>query len=181
MPTKGGAALLAYISGDPNASPPASVVQREVGERSDIISFVSEPIRKDMRIAGEMKANLYVSSDAEDTSFTVTVMEVFPDGTSYNIRDGIASLRYRKNDFKPHEYVPNEIVKVEIEMWPITWTIKEGSRIRVDVSSSNFPAYHAHPNILGAWAIQREYKIAKQTIFTGGAYHSKIVIPIATV
>ncbi|MBO1514048.1 CocE/NonD family hydrolase [Metabacillus bambusae] len=180
VPTKGGAALLAYLSGDPDTSPPASVVQRVIGERSDVISFVSDPFSKDTRIAGEIKANLYVSSDAEDTSFTVTIMEVFPNGTSYNIRDGIASLRYRKNDSKPYDYRINEVVNVEIEMWTITWTIKEGSRIRVDVSSSNFPAYHAHPNVSSSWALQKKMKIAKQTIYTGGAYGSKIVIPIVS-
>ncbi len=176
VPTNGGSALLAYLSGSPKAAKPGSVPQFEPGWRKDVLSFVSETIDTDMQIVGEIKAFLYVSSDAEDTSFTVTIMEVFPDGTTYNIRDGISSLRYRNN--QSYHYRPGDVEKLEIEMWPVTWTIKKGSRIRVDVSSSNFPAYHIHPNYAGPWALQKETKIANQTIYFGGNYNTNIEFPI---
>jgi len=124
IPTKGGAALMAYLTGAKDASRPASVRQDKPGTRQDIISFLSEPLTEDIRIAGSIRAHLFVSTDAEDTSFTVCIMEVFPDGASYNIRDGITSLHYRNNAARPCPYRPNDIVEVEIELWPITWTIR---------------------------------------------------------
>jgi putative CocE/NonD family hydrolase len=159
--------------------PPASVIQPVPGAREDVISFISEPVTEDVRITGRIRARLFVSSDAEDTAFTVQVMEVFPDGTAVNIRDGITSLAYRNGAASPLEYTPDEVVEAVIELWPITWTVKQGSRIRVDVSSSNFPAYHAHPNIAGIWANIPDTKTALQTIHLGGDYASRIEIPVA--
>ncbi|WP_248927156.1 CocE/NonD family hydrolase [Paenibacillus hamazuiensis] len=176
VPTRGGAALMAYLTGAPDASRPASVVQDKPGTRGDVISFVSDEIREPLRIAGRIKACLYVSSDAEDTSFTVCVMEQRSDGTSYNIRDGITSLRFRNGRLSA--YRPNETVPAEIELWPITWTIRKGSRLRVDISSSNFPAYHLHPNTAGPWALQETVKKARQTLRTGGSCPSWIDIPL---
>jgi predicted acyl esterase len=103
-------------------------------------------------------------------------MEQFADGTTCNIRDGITSLRFRNDHISP--YTPNEIVEIEIELWPILWTLRKGSKLRFDISSSNFPAYHAHPNIAGSWALQEEMKIAKQTIYTGDIRSSRIEIPV---
>ncbi|REJ11711.1 MAG: hydrolase [Paenibacillaceae bacterium] len=178
VPTRGGAAVMHYLTGDPDAVPPASVVQPPPGARPDVVSFLSEPLTEDLRIAGRIRACLFVSSDAEDTAFTVQVMEVFPDGTAVNIRDGITSLAYRNGASRPLAYTPGDAVEVVIEMWPITWTMKRGSRIRVDVSSSNFPAYHAHPNIAGTWSLIPETRAAAQTIHFGGQYDSRIEIPI---
>ncbi|MCY9693168.1 CocE/NonD family hydrolase [Paenibacillus alginolyticus] len=176
VPTKGGAALMAYLTGTPDASRPASVLQDNPGKRKDVISFISDELKEDLRIAGRIKAHLVVSSDAEDTSFTVCVIEQFADGTSCNIRDGITSLRYRNNRASPYE--PNDTAEAEIELWPITWTIQKGSKLRVDISSSNFPAYHLHLNTAGPWALQEEIKIAKQTIYAGGVRYSWIEIPV---
>lgn len=179
VPTRGGAAVMHYLSGDPEAVPPASVIQPAPGAREDVISFISEPAAEDVRITGRIRARLFVSSDAEDTAFTVQVMEVFPDGTAVNIRDGITSLAYRNGAATPLPYTPGEVVEAVIELWPITWTVKQGSRIRVDVSSSNFPAYHVHPNIAGIWANIPDTKAAMQTIHLGGDYASRIEIPVA--
>lgn len=177
VPTLGGAAIMAYLTGAPDASRPASVIQEKPGGRDDVFSFISDEFPEALRIAGRIRAYLYVSSDVEDTSFTVSVMEQCSDGTAYNIRDGITSLRYRNN--RASDYRPNEIVLAEIELWPITWTIRQGSRLRVDISSSNFPAYHRHPNTAGPWATQVEWKKAKQTVYCGGDYPSRIEIPYA--
>lgn len=152
-------------------------LQEAPGYRDDVITFVSEPLKEDLRLSGRIKANLYVASDAEDTSFTVKVSEVFPDGKAYNIRNGITSLAYRNGATTPQTYKPGEVIDVNIETWPITWTIKKGSRIRVDISSSNFPEYMPHSNYAGIWGLQGQLKVAKQTLSTGGKHHSYIEIP----
>lgn len=176
--TKGGEALLAWINPMFNGAPPASVVQDTPEMRDDVISFISEPLETALRISGSMKVHLEVATDVEDTAYTVKVLEVFPDGKSYNIRDGITSLVYRNGASEPQQYEPNKVVGIEIELWPITWTIKKESRLRLDISSSNFPAYHIHSNFKGPWAEQKETKVANQKIYIGDESSSYIEIPI---
>ncbi len=165
--TKGGEALLAWISPGFNGAAPSSVLQEPVGLRSDVCSFVSSVLEEDMKIVGTIKVHLRVSTNAEDTSFTVKISEQFPDGNSYNIRDGITSISYRNGAIMPQDYSQGEVVDLEIELWPITWSIKAGSKLRVDISSSNFPAYHLHPNIKGNWASEERFKLAEQKIHLG--------------
>jgi predicted acyl esterase len=109
--------------------------------------------------------------------YAVVVREVFPNGKTYNIRDGITSLAYRNGATAPQTYKVGKVINVSIETWPITWTIKKGSRIRLDVSSSNFPAYMPHSNFAGPWALQKDVKIANQNIYMGKKHKSYIEIP----
>ncbi|MBW8352081.1 CocE/NonD family hydrolase [Bacillus sp. IITD106] len=178
--TRGGEALLAWISPGFNGSRPSSVLQDPIGNRADILSFVSMTLEEDLNVSGSFKVHLSVSTDVEDTSFTTKVMEVFPNGDAYNIRDGITSIRYRNGSKAPQEYKPGNVVDMEIELWPITWKLKKGSKLRLDISSSNFPAYHIHPNKKGNWAKETETLIANQQIFIGKGYKSYIEIPIAS-
>ncbi|WP_286892371.1 CocE/NonD family hydrolase [Thermobacillus sp.] len=179
VPTRGGAGLLRYLSGAPDAPKPASLRQEPPGYRDDVISFLSDPLDEDLPIAGSVKVHLHVSSDAPDTAFTVNLMEVAPDGAAYNIRDGITSLSFRNGAQLPVEYIPGSVEEVTIELWPITWTVRRGFRLRLDVSSSNFPAYHAHSNTSGCWALQADTRVAGQGIHLGGQYPSRIEIPTA--
>jgi len=177
VPTRGGAGLLRYLSGADDAAPAGSVLQPPPGEREDVLTFESEPLAEDLPIAGSIRVHLFASSDAEDTAFAANVMEVLPDGRAFNIRDGIVSLAYRGGATRPQPYEPGGVAEADIELWPIVWTIKAGSRLRVDVSSSNFPAYHAHRNVSGPWALQTEKRIANQTIYGGKDRPSRIVVP----
>ena len=146
--------------------------------RDDVISFVSEPLSKDLPIVGKINADLYVSSDAEDTAFSIKIMEVFENGDAYNIRSGITTLAYRGHTQNRQTYTPNQIVPVNVDTWDIAWTIKKGSRIRVDISSSNFPQYNIHSNYPGVWALQEKCKTAKQTIYSGKDHPSVLNIPV---
>ncbi len=176
--TKGGEALLAWISPGFGGCAPGPVFQDELGARPDVISFVSGALIEELRISGPVRVSLSVSSDAEDTSFAVKLSEITPDGKTFNIRDGITSLAYRNRKPHTHRYVPGEVVELEIELWPIAWTIREGSRLRLDISSSNFPAYHIHPNVEGSWAEQGTTRVARQNIHMGPGYHSRLIIPV---
>jgi putative CocE/NonD family hydrolase len=179
VPTQGGEGLLAFSFGPTyHGAAPSSLKQAEPGSRADVITFLSAPLQMDVAIQGRIKAHLRVSSDVDDTAFTVKLMEVFPNGNAYNIRDGISSLAYRNGATQPQDYVAGEAVDIEIELWPIAWTIKQGSQIRLDISSSNFPAYHVHPNVSGPWAEQQQVRIAQQTLFIGGA-QSYVEFPVA--
>lgn len=155
-----------------------SLKQPECNWRDDVLSFVSEPLTQDMTILGQIKAQLYVSTDAEDTAFTVKVMEVFENGDAYNIRGGITTLGYRNGSPDRIAYTPNAIEPIEITCWDVAWQLKKGSRLRVDISSSNFPEYSVHPNKAGVWSEIRETVPAKQTLYFGKEYPACLTLPL---
>lgn len=152
-----------------------SRLQPETDYREDVKSFVSAPLEKPLRLNGKASVKLFVSTDCEDTAFTAKIMEVTPEGKAYNIRSSITTLEQGIQGEK--EYKPGSVAEVEIEMWNIVYTIPEGSRVRVDISSSDFPQYHVHSNQKGLWSEQTENKIAHQTIHMGGVYPSCVILP----
>ena len=174
--TEGGECML-YSSSSPDlrGSNPLS----PAGYRSDVISFVSDPLAEDTTLAGNLVANLFVSTDVEDTAFTYTISEVDADGTAHNIRNGLLTLAYRNDRYAQavYDYVPGQVVEMEIESLPIVWTVSAGNRIRIDISSSDFPEFSNHTNTVGNWAEQTETKIANQTIYIGGEYPSSVTLP----
>lgn len=170
--THGGETLL--VSGKERGS----LLQDKPGIRSDIITFISDVLTEDTPIAGKVNTKLFVSSDCEDTCFTAKIMEVLSNGEAYNIRSSITTLAYRNNSSSRLKYTPDEIVEINIDFLPITWNIKAGSRIRIDIASSDFPEYAIHSNYPGVWSLQEKVKTAHQTIYCGGKYISKIEIPI---
>ena len=155
-----------------------SFEQPEADWREDVASFISEPLKEGFVTDGEMNACLYVSSDAGDTAFTAKVMEVFPDGTARNVRGGITTLAYRNDSDIRKSYEPGEVVEINISMWDIAWRFRAGSRIRVDISSSDFPQYSIHTNYPGVWALQERTRKAQQKIYIGKDYPSRIEFPI---
>ncbi|MBR0087555.1 MAG: CocE/NonD family hydrolase [Lachnospiraceae bacterium] len=157
-----------------------SLLQPEPDFRPDVISFVSEPLTEDLTMIGKLKARLFVSSDAEDTCFTVKIMEVFENGEAYNIRNGLTTLAYRNDSPDRIAYTPGTVEEIGIETWDVAWMAKAGSRIRVDISSSNFPEYAVHPNIAGIWSMIRETKPAQQTVYFGKDHPSRLILPIGT-
>ena len=155
-----------------------SLKQPECNWRDDVISFVSEPLTENLTVLGPIKAQLYVSTDAEDTAFTVKIMEVFENGEAYNIRNGITTLGYRNGSRERIAYEPNAVEKIEITCWDVAWELKKGSRLRVDISSSNFPEYSVHPNKAGVWSEIKETVPAKQTLYFGKEHPARIMLPL---
>ena len=175
VPTKGGAGMLAFILPGFEGASPANVLQDGLCERQDVLTFVTSPFESSMLIAGQISVNLEISSSAPDTAFTAKLIEVFPDGSAVNIRDNITSLAYRDGGFNLREYTPGESITLKIDMWPIEWRVLEGSRVRLDISSSDFPKFHAHRNRAGPWAEQDGVDVATQTLFGG-----TLELPVST-
>lgn len=175
---EGGECFL-YSSGGVSGDLRGSNELSPAGYRSDVISFISDPMEKDTTLAGNLVANLFVSTDVEDTAFTYTISEVDANGVAHNIRNGLLTLAYRNDRYASpvNDYKPGEIVEMEIESLPIVWSVAAGNRIRVDISSSNFPEFSNHTNTVGNWAEQTEYKIANQTVYVGGDHASSITLP----
>ena len=154
-----------------------SLKQPQYGFRDDVISFVSEPFNEEKDIIGIIKAKIFVSTDAEDTAFTMKVMEVFPDGSAYNIRNGITTLAYRNGSPERISYTPNSIEEITIDHGH-SFRMQKRSRLRIDISSSNFPEYAVHSNYPGVWSKQDKTKTAKQTIYVGQDHPSCVILPI---
>ena len=156
-----------------------SLEQPGVNWRPDVLSYVSDPVKENIDIIGKIQADLWVESDAKDTCFTIKVMEEFPDGKTYNIRNGITTLGYR-NDADTYQKYNGGPVEITITCWDVAWRVKKGSRIRVDISSSNFPEYSVHPNTETVWSKAEKYRVAHQTILAGEKYPSKLILPVET-
>ncbi len=162
-----------------SASKRGSQLQKEIGYRDDVISFLTPELTKDLVIAGKIAVNLTVSTDVDDTCFGYKVSEVMPDGSTYNIRSGITTLAYRNNPLGDRqEYTPGDVVEITIETLPITWNVKAGNKIRIDITSSNFPEYSIHSNYAGVWSEQTKTRVANQVIYIGGDYKSSVSFPI---
>lgn len=165
VPTCGGESV--YSSRDQRGS----VKQPPPGYRDDVLSFVSNPIQEDMLILGSIKVELFVSSSAPDTSFVAKISEIFENGESYNIRTAITTLSHQLGD---GAYRAGDIVKICLHTWDIGWKPKKGSRIRLDVTSSDFPEYAIHSNYEGKWSMQATTQKAIQTIYMGEKYPSGV-------
>ena len=120
--------------------------------RSDVLVFQTEPLEEPVEIVGSVKVKLIVSSSAVDTDFTVKLLDVYPPSEDYasgfkmNLTDGILRARYRETPERQVLMTPGEIYELTIEPFPTANRFKKGHRIRVDISSSNFPRFDVNPN-----------------------------------
>lgn len=152
--------------------------------RPDVLVFQTNPLEEDMEITGEIVANLYVSSDCVDTDFTCKLIDVYPPSTDYplgyalNLTDGIIRTRYRKSFTKPSLLAPGEIASVQIRAFPTSNLFKRGHRIRIDISSSNFPRFDVNPNTGAPEAVGQSRKIAMNTVFMDIERPSNVVLPV---
>ncbi len=178
VPTRGGSGMLAFILPGFGGTPAANVWQGSICARPDVLSFQTDALTEPLHLAGRVQVALTVASDAADTAFTAKLVEVFDDGRAVNIRDGITSLALRNGAAYPQAYEPGESVEVHIRFWPIEWVVPAGSRLRLDVSSSDFPKYHAHPNRAGIWSQHKDAKTARQSLLLGEGLAGWVELPI---
>jgi len=155
-----------------------SLLQPEPNYREDVISCISGVFEKGFTIFGSISVSLTVSSDAKDTAFAVKVMEIMSGGKTVNIRTGITTLGYRNGAEARLSYEPESKVSVRIDMWDIAWKVQPGSKIRIDITSSDFPQYSIHSNYAGCWSFQDKTRIAKQHVYFGSGADSYICFPI---
>lgn len=178
VPSRGGAGLLAFAIPGWFGTAPSIRDQTGLCERNDVLTFTSFPLKHDSILAGRMSVELEVASDADDTAFTAKVMDVDPAGRAVNISDSITTLAYRNGATIPVVYEPGHRVPIRITMTPIEWMVRKGHRLRVDLSSSNYPAYHAHPNYAGLWSEQVRWRPARQTIYFSPEGRSVLRVPV---
>jgi len=152
--------------------------------RADVLSFETEPLTEDVAVVGPITVELHVSSDAPDTDFTAKLVDVYPPNEDYptgyalNITDGIIRCRYRNSFEKPEPVVAGEVFKVKIEPFATANLFAKGHRIRLDISSSNFPKYDINPNTCAPEGRGRTSRVARNTVFCDAARPSSIRLPI---
>jgi predicted acyl esterase len=151
--------------------------QRTVENRADVLLFTSDVLTEPYEATGRIKARLYVSSNCPDTDFTVKLTDVYPDGSSMLICDGILRMRNR-NGFDHWEFMnPGTVYEVEIDLWSTSYIWNEGHKIRVVISSSNYPRYLANPNTEDAMNQNTDYNIAENTLYLDPTHPSCIILP----
>lgn len=146
--------------------------------RPDVLRFTTPPLETDIEVTGPVKVVLYASSSAKDTDFTAKLLDVYPDGKAYNLLDGIIRARYRSSFTDPTLIEPGKIYEYAIELWATSNVFKQGHRIRVDVSSSNFPRYDRNPNTGHSFGVDAELTTAAQTVYHDAQHPSHIVLPL---
>ncbi len=152
--------------------------QAAVEAREDVLVYTSEPVREELEVTGAVRARLYVSTSARDTDFTVKLVDVHPDGRAVNLTDGVLRLRYREGLERVVASEPGRIYAVTVDAGVTSNVFLAGHRVRVEISSSNFPRFDRNMNTGGANGFARKGVVARQSVLTGGSFPSHLVLPV---
>ena len=157
---------------------PGPFDQRANESRKDVLVFSTPPLERDVEVTGYITADLFASTSGADTDFTAMIVDVDPSGYARFLTDGIARARYRNSTERAEPIEPGKIYKYTIDLWATSNVFKAGHRIRVYISSSNFPRFNRNLNT-GAAALGASKMVkANQTIFHDAEHPSAITLPI---
>jgi len=153
--------------------------QRKMEARPDILVYSTEPLRQGVEVSGPVEVTLYVSSDAKDTDFTVKLIDVAPDGTAYNLDETIQRLRYRNGYDKPVEWLEaGKVYKVKLQPMTTSNFFATGHRIRLEVSSSNFPRFDRNLNTGGNNYDEAKGIVAHNAVHHSAQYPSELILTV---
>jgi putative CocE/NonD family hydrolase len=175
VPTRGGA-----VCCNPKVFPWGPMDQRPVEERADVLVYTSRALRRDLEVTGPVRVILYVATSAPDTDFTAKLVDVFPDGRAINLTDGILRLRYRHSLEKPMPASPGEVYPITIDAGVTSNVFRRGHRIRIEISSSNFPRFDRNANTGRPAAEETELRKASQTVYHDRLRASHVLLPVAS-
>jgi putative CocE/NonD family hydrolase len=173
VPTMGGA-----VCCDVKIFPWGPMDQRPVEKRADVLLFTSALLGRNVPVLGTAKVVLYVSTTAPDTDFTAKLVDLYPDGRAVNLSDGILRLRYRESIEHPRLARPGEIYQVTIDAGATGNVFRAGHRIRLEISSSNFPHYDRNPNTGKPVADETKLRTATQTVYHDPKHPSHLILPV---
>ncbi|MCG6909086.1 MAG: CocE/NonD family hydrolase [Deltaproteobacteria bacterium] len=155
------------------------VDQTILEQRFDVLVYSGDILEQDVEVTGPLSVKLFAASSAPDTDFTAKLVDVHPDGRAFNIADGIIRARYRKGRAaEPSLITPNSVVAYDIDLLATSIVFKKGHRIRIEISSSNFPRWDRNPNT-GELAHEAEtLTTAFQTVYHNSRYQTHILLPL---
>ncbi|MBK9167090.1 MAG: CocE/NonD family hydrolase [Bryobacterales bacterium] len=154
--------------------------QRPVEERADVLVYTSEILTQPLAIAGPVKAKLFASTDGRDTDWMVKLVDVYPDGRAINIAEGMLRARFRRGLDKMELLEAGRAYEFEVDMIGTANVFLPGHRIRVDVTSSNFPQFDRNPNTGEDQGASDKVRTATQTIFHTNGQESHILLPVVS-
>jgi putative CocE/NonD family hydrolase len=154
--------------------------QGPVLRRPDVLVYTTPRLRHDTEVTGPITVTLWARSSARDTDWTAKLDDVYPRGPSTLIEYGIQRARYRVSETHPTLIRRGRIYRYTIHVWPTSNLFKAGHRIRLELSSSNFPMYDRNPNTGHRFAHDTQLRIARQTIYHDARHPSAITLPIVS-
>ena len=131
-----------------------------------------------MDVTGPVSVVLYAASEARDTDFTAKLVDVFPDGYAMNVAQGIIRARYRDSWERPALLEPGRVCRYTLDLWSTSNCFLCGHRMRVEISSSNFPRFDRNPNTGARLGVDTRLETAQQTVHHSAAHPSHIVLPV---
>ncbi len=152
--------------------------QQSIEQRQDVLVYTTEPLKQDLEVTGPVTAQLFVATSAKDSDFTVKLVDVYPNGKAMNVCDGIVAARYRKSLEKSLLLTPNRVYELEVDMWFTSQVFKVGHRLRVEISSSNFPRFARNLNTGKLSGTSKEILQAHQTVYHDSSRPSYTCLPI---
>jgi uncharacterized protein len=173
VPTRGGA-----VCCNPRIFPWGPMDQRPVEQRTDVLIYSTRPLAEDVEAIGPVDVVLYVSTSAKDTDFTAKLVDVFPDGYARNLCDGILRLRYRDSLEKPVLATAGQVYSVTVDAGVTGNVFLKGHRIRLEISSSNFPRFDRNPNTGATVAKEMRLWKATETIYHDREHPSRLVLMV---
>ena len=172
-PSRGGPIC---CTGDPKAD--GSYDQSEIEKRADVLVYTTPVLKEGVEVTGPLKAVLYTTSSAKDTDFTAKLVDVYPDGRAYNVQEGILRARFREGFTKKVWMKPGETYEVPLDLEATSNYFGPGHRIRLEISSSNFPRYDRNLNTGGNNYDETKWVTDENQVRHSGAHASYILLPV---
>jgi len=153
--------------------------QSEIEKRPDMLVYSTEALQQDVEVTGQVTLDLFARSSAVDTDFTAKLVDVGPDGFARNVTEGILRAKYRESTkAAPKLITPGEVYEYKIDMWSTSNVFLKGHKIRLEVSSSNFPRFDRNLNTGKDSATTTEMVKATNTILHDAAHPSALILPV---
>ena len=152
--------------------------QNKIERRADVVLFTTAPLKAPLEITGRVQAKIFVSSSAVDSDLSVRLCDVYPDGKSYLIAEGILRLRYRKSLEKTELLTPGQIEEVTVDCWSTSIVFNKGHCLRATVTSSNYPRFDVNPGTGQPWSDAGAKVKQTNRIWCDAAHPSHLLLPV---
>jgi len=170
VPTQGGQSMFIENTGPKD--------RRAIERRDDVLVYTSAPLDADLEVTGPVALTLCAESSATDTDFTATLVDVYPSGLAIHLCEGIVRARFRESYTAPTLIEPGRVYEYTFSLWETSNLFKAGHRIRLEVSSSNFPRFDRNLNTGHTPGLDAEMQTAQQTIYHDSSHASRLILPV---
>lgn len=152
--------------------------QRSVERRDDVLVYTTDPLQNDLRVTGQVTGRVWVSSSAQDTDFTLKLVDVYPTGFALNLTDGILRAKFRESYQQPKLLTPGQLYELTIIAGNTSNVFKKDHRIRIEISSSNFPRFSRNTNTGATPELDTHWVVATQTVVHSAEHPSSVTLPV---